>query len=252
METFNVGDEVIATVGCPGYYTGGAKGTVTHIIGDEFIWVKFHTGDYKTPFGSMGAWCTKRSELRHVPPAPPSPAVTSRAVVLTVEGVEYTAMFAFNGDITTCLMFTGQLDKRQGIYWGVAKRNPRDTYSEAVGMRVTMKRACGIGQPHAHQLPAVYSAFRKWQHDQAAPQPKQAKPLAVGVEVRAVKDSAEGTMNGPLFRKGACGAIIQIEKESYDDRTPYLVHWTGGDYKSRTSVTPANSWWAAADEIEAV
>lgn len=247
---FEVGDEVETTQRVGDFYEAGARGTVKEIDGDD-IWVRFHAGKYKLPFGDHGGWHTFAQWLRHVPPAQPAaPAVTSRAVVLAVEGVEYTAMFAFNGDITTCLMFTGQLDKRQGIYWGVAKRNPRDTYSEAVGMRVTMKRACGIGQPHAHQLPAVYSAFRKWQHDQAAPQPKQAKPLVVGAEVRAVKDSHDA----PFFCKGASGVVIKVETVDDDDDQPYLVRWTSGPVKEgcgRGAETP-KTWWAYADEIEAV
>ena len=242
---FEVGDEVETTQRVGDFYEAGARGTVKEIDGDD-IWVRFRAGKYKLPFGDHGGWHTFAQWLRHVPPAQPAaPAVTSRAVVLTVEGVEYTAMFTLVNDRTGCALYWRK-DNHEYALAGGTKRNPRDTYSADTGMRVAMRRACGIGRPYAHQLPAVYSAFRKWQHDQAALQSKQVKPLVVGAEVRAVKDDYNG---GKYFRKGAIGNIVKV------DTTGLHVHWTAGEFRRDPDTVPSflhNRWWARADEIEAV
>jgi hypothetical protein len=96
----------------------------------------------------------------------------------------------------------------------------------------------------------VYRAFRKWQHDQAAP---QVKPLAVGVEVRAVKNMVSIT-GYCLFQKDAIGKIVKYRKNGEADKRPWLVQWNSGNYKMSGALfgEPANSWWASADEIEAV
>lgn len=255
METFKVGDEVeITGVDLPDPYSVGARGKIVRksIVG---WWIKFESGEYNTLNGST--WVALEGQLRHVPPAPPAaPAVTSRAAVLDVEGVEYTAVFALKGDYTVCTIFQIR-ETDDEIQYRVAnggtKRNPRDTYSEAVGMRQAMKRACGIGEPYAHQLPAVYRAFRKWQHDQAAPQPKQVKPLEVGAEVVAVKDMVSVTDNR-LFKKDAIGKIVKYRKDGEEDKRPWLVQWHSGTFRTYGASfgEPANSWWASADEIEAV
>jgi hypothetical protein len=59
-----------------------------------------------------------------------------------------------------------------------------------------------------------------------------------------VKDSARIG----LFFKGAIGKIVKYRKNGKDDKRPWLVQWNSGALFGE----PANSWWASADEIEAV
>ncbi len=249
METFKVGDEVESVEDVGVYYNAGARGTIVKMDGSREAWVRFHTGKYSFPFGCMGGWHAFTSWLRHVqPPAPVAPAVTSRAVVLDVGGVEYTAMFTFVGDRTGVVLYWRKDNHEYGLAGGT-KRNPRDEYSAETGMRQAMRRACGIGQPEARQLPAVYRAFRQWQHDQAAPE--QPKSLEVGAEVVAVKDDYSG---GMFFHKGARGEIVMINDATRTGQK-YIVKFSGGDFCKDCHSPHArdNGTWAArADEIEAV
>ncbi len=164
METFKIGDEVEVTV-TRNWYSKGARG---EIVKESMAgwWVHFTSGEFE--HNKNDAWSVLEEEMRHVQPAPTAPAVTSRAVVLSVEGVEYTAMFTIVNDRTGCALYWRN-NNHEYAFAGGTKRNPKDAQDEAIGMRVAMRRACGIGNPHAHQLPAVYRAFRKWQYIEAHP-----------------------------------------------------------------------------------
>lgn len=79
----------------------------------------------------------------------------------------------------------------------------------------------------------------------------------VGDEVRAVKGRKHYSGEFFIFKPGAVGIIAQVDDsdETYADEVlPYSVTWKSGDFAKRTpdEGSPANSWWAAADEIEAV
>lgn len=244
METFKVGDEVYSTADGGGFYERGAAGTVKEIHGD-YIWVKFHTGTFKLPFGTMGGWCAQKKDLRHVAPAPKNaPAVASDAVVLTVDGIEYAAMFTFVGDRTGCALYWHE-DGREYALAGGCKRNPRDAYDRKIGMRVAMQRACGVNAKHAPLilLRPVYDAFRRWQYEQ------ETRPLAVGDEVEAVKDDYSGRK---FFRKGARGEIVVINMGNHSQQY-YLVQFTSGDYNradcAPRQTTANGQWWARPDEI---
>lgn len=250
METFKVGDEVeITGVDLPDPYSVGARGKIVRksIVG---WWIKFESGEYNTLNGST--WVALEGQLRHVPPAQPAaPAVTSRAVVLEVEGVEYTASFNFINEWTTVIL-VWMRDGKIIAKGGSARRNPHDTYCAETGMRVAMRRACGIEDVLAVSLPAVYRAFRKWQHDQAAPQSKQVKPLVVGAEVVAVRDDYSG---GEYFRKGARGEIVVINMGNHSQQY-YLVQFTSGEFNrdacAPRQTTANGQWWAMPDEIRRV
>lgn len=170
METFKVGDEVEIVEGVKyQFYSEGARGTIIKPSLSGW-WVHFTSGKFED-FDNCPAkvWSVLESEMRHVPPAPSAaPAFTSRAVVLEVEGVEYTASFNFINEWTTVIL-VWMRDGKIIAKGGSARRNPHDTYCAETGMRVAMRRACGIEDVLAVSLPAVYRAFRKWQYIEAHP-----------------------------------------------------------------------------------
>ena len=80
-------------------------------------------------------------------------------LALLVEGIDYGISWTHIGAATLCAVTWEDKGKRYGTA-GFAKCHPKDAYSQAVGDKVAIRNACGVGEWRVYDLGAVYRAYR--------------------------------------------------------------------------------------------
>jgi hypothetical protein len=80
--------------------------------------------------------------------------------VCFLDETEYHVMIVHDGPTTLCAISWRYKGRRYG-FQGMSVCNPGDTYDQAIGDKLAIKRACGVEGRCLYDLRAVYNAWRK-------------------------------------------------------------------------------------------